>query len=177
MGKRNKPISAEIEQGLRECLLYIPHTGLFVWLKTVHSHAVAGSIAGTISKGGYRVIQFQKIIFRANRLAIFLTTGKWPNGVVDHRDGNKLNDRIDNLRDVTHSVNMRNQHRPHKNTKSGYIGVSLHKVTNKWIAQLNYKDVRKKHIGSYDTPEEAYANYLAAKSAYELRCQNQETTT
>lgn len=164
---RVKPIPFETEQALRECLFYDPETGVFIWLKTIHSHAVIGSYAGSVHKSGYRVIQFQKRLFRANRLAFFFVKGEWPTGVIDHIDCDKSNDRFKNLRDVTHSVNMRNQHKAHKGNTSGYIGVSLHKATNKWIAQLNYKDLKKKHIGLFSTPEDAYAAYLAAKIDYE----------
>lgn len=76
-----------------------------------------------------------------------------------------------NLRDVNHSVNMRNQNIPHKrkHTNSGYIGVSYHKASGKWSATLNYKNVAKKHIGIYDTPEEAYGYYFAAKLDHEWK--------
>lgn len=169
MKNKNSSISREMEDALRQCLSYCPVTGKFIWIKTIHSHAVFASEAGTISKKGYRVIQFQKKLFRGNRLAVFFMTGKWPTGVVDHKNGNKSDDSWNNLRDVNQSQNMRNQHVPHKRNSSGFIGVSYHKVTGKWVAQLNYKDVKKKHIGSFNTPEEAAVAYHNAKAEYERR--------
>lgn len=173
MSKRWKPVPVETEKALREVLCYDPASGLFVWLKTVHSHATMYTFAGTINKKGYRVIQFHKIMFRANRLAIWFTTGKWPESVVDHIDGNKSNDRLKNLRDVTQSINMQNQCKPHKRNKSGYIGVSIQ--NGKYIAQINYKDFGGvKYLGSYDTPEEAHGVYLATKIDYEIELKRRQ---
>lgn len=171
LSKRKTPISPETEQLLREVLHYDPETGEFRWTRTVHSHAVKGSLAGTIGKKGYRIIQLNKRLFSGQQLAMFLTKGKWPEFEVDHINGNKLDNRMVNLRDVNHSVNMRNQNIPHKrkHTNSGYIGVSYHKASGKWSATLNYKNVAKKHIGIYDTPEEAYGYYFAAKLDHEWK--------
>lgn len=73
-----------------------------------------------------------------------------PDGFLpDHKDGNGLNNRMDNLRIATYVQNRANQ--PHRNS-SGYKGVFKHK--NKWMVRM-LKDGRKTCFGNYDTPEEA----------------------
>ncbi len=76
---------------------------------------------------------------------------------IDHIDRNKLNNKIENLREVTKSENMANR-KKHKTNKSGYKGVAYHKASKKWRAsvRINKKDV---WIGCYKTPELAYFHY------------------
>lgn len=83
-----------------------------------------------------------------------------PVEVCDHINGNGLDNRRCNLRLATHSENMRNR-RINKNSASHYKGVTWHKGTRKWRAQIK-KDGNKKHIGYFDTMEAAHAAYVAA---------------
>lgn len=72
---------------------------------------------------------------------------------VDHIDGNSLNNSINNLRWATQQEQLINRQIPSHNT-SGFRGVCFCKLTNKWRANMNI-DKKKKHIGLYDTAEEA----------------------
>jgi hypothetical protein len=74
-------------------------------------------------------------------------------GLVDHRDGNGLNNQRENLRIATHAENMQNR-RIFKNNKSGYKGVFYRQSKGKWVAQI-----RRFHIGYYDDPIEAAKAY------------------
>lgn len=71
----------------------------------------------------------------SHRLAWFLYYGSWPNGVVDHENHNGRDNRIVNLRDVTHAENLRNAKRSKAN-KSGVTGVYWNKVARKWHASI-----------------------------------------
>ena len=71
----------------------------------------------------------------------------------DHRNGNGLDDRTCNLRPATHQENMCNQG-IYKNNTSGVKGVWRHKVNQKWIAQISYKD-KKYSLGSFANKDEA----------------------
>jgi len=84
-----------------------------------------------------------------------------PEGMmVDHINGNTLDNRRSNLRVCTHAENMRNR-KIHKNNKSGFKGVYLDRITGKWKAQI--RNNRKRfYLGSYETPEEASKAYLDA---------------
>ncbi|PFH12876.1 AP2 domain-containing protein [Burkholderia sp. JKS000303] len=79
---------------------------------------------------------------------------------VDHRDGDGLNNQRNNLRPATDAQNMWNSRRPRNNT-SGYKGVSYYTAKRKWCAEISAHSKRKK-LGYFDSPEEAYAAYCRA---------------
>lgn len=75
--------------------------------------------------------------------------------VVDHIDGNSLNNRRNNIRVCTFSENRMNN-LMYKNNQYGHIGVCWypHRGLNKWMAHIAI-DKKKIHLGYYDTYEEA----------------------
>jgi hypothetical protein len=79
---------------------------------------------------------------------------------VDHKDGDGLNNRRDNLRPATKSQNMRNRRMGCNNT-SGFKGVYLHKESGKWVAQIK-SGSKPKYLGIFTSPEEAHAAYCTA---------------
>lgn len=86
-----------------------------------------------------------------------------PEGMqVDHRDGNGLNNRRDNLRKATHSQNTHNARTSNRNT-SGFKGVGWNKAKAKWQARICINGKRKS-LGYHDTPEVAYAAYCKASA-------------
>ena len=82
----------------------------------------------------------------------------------DHIDGNGLNNRRSNLREATSAHNNRNRRISTVNS-SGFKGVSFHKMSSKWQSCI-FVDGRSKHLGLFDTPEEAHAAYCAASAKY-----------
>jgi AP2 domain/HNH endonuclease len=88
-----------------------------------------------------------------------------PDGLrVDHKDGNGLNNRKDNLRPATDQQNSFNSRIPSNNT-SGFKGVSWHKRDHKWRARITFGGKRR-HLGDFNTPEDAHKAY--AKASAEL---------
>ena len=87
-------------------------------------------------------------------------TGEWPKGHVDHINGDKLDNRLENLRDVPPATNFRNRGANRNNT-TGFKGVTYDKRRKKFLAQLKV-DRRHVYVGRFDTAEEAHAAYLAA---------------
>lgn len=85
---------------LLEQLKYDPLTGVFTWLVT-RNRITQGDVAGSVSKEGYRVIRIDGEHHKAHRLAWFYVHGSWPSGIIDHKDGNKDNNKIKNLRDTS----------------------------------------------------------------------------
>lgn len=78
---------------------------------------------------------FSKSI-RAHRLIWALVHGEWPNGEIDHIDGDRANNKLSNLRLVDKSENQRNASRRVDNS-SGVTGVSFSKANNVWVVRIN----------------------------------------
>lgn len=109
-----------------------------------------------ISAKGYRQLMVDKVRKPVHILAFFYMTGRLPKAgmVVDHIDGNPLNNRWNNLREITGGENVRNQ-RLRKTTKSGYTGVHQRK-SGKFMPHIRI-DGKLKTFGCYNTLEEALA--------------------
>lgn len=84
--------------------------------------------------------------------------------VVDHKDGDTLNNKKDNLRICSQSKNMMNK-TIMSNNKSGYKGVHFHKLLGRWVAQIKVND-KVIHLGVFDTPEEAFIERNRAAEKY-----------
>lgn len=83
---------------------------------------------------------------------------------VDHIDGNKLNNRIENLRICTHQQNTFNRKKL-SNKTSIYKGVGFYKRTGRWQARITFN--RKLiHLGMFDDPKEAASAYNIAAKKY-----------
>ena len=81
---------------------------------------------------------------------------------VDHRDGNGLNNRRDNLRVATGQQNRQNT-RTRCDNSSGFKGVAWHKNRGKWLAHIGVGG-RRLHLGYFETPEDAHAAYCNAST-------------
>ncbi len=149
---------------LRELLHYDPETGIFTRrIGCCGLHGKANSIAGTICRGGYVVIQIDRKVYKASRLAWLYMYGVWPKNQIDHKDTNKLNNKFSNLRDVTHSLNQQNVHKARKTNKLGLQGVG--KKPYGFHARITYNKITK-HLGYFPTAELAHAAYLRAKKIF-----------
>lgn len=131
--------------------------------------ALAGTEAGTVmintsSGKKYRIINHCGKIHRAHRIAWLMHYGKWPENQIDHINGNGLDNRINNLRDVVHIENGRNQLMP-KNNTSGVCGVNWCKQTNKWRAEIIVNG-KKKCLGRHDLLSDAASAREAAERLY-----------
>lgn len=144
---------------LKELLDYDPETGVFVW-KVDKGTALKGTHAGTNSLG-YVVIQIDKKIYGAHRLAWLYAHGYLSENDIDHIDRFPSHNWISNLREVSHQCNLRNCGNP-KNNKSGIKGVCWSSCRRKWVAQIV---VARKTIplGRYDTKLEAAKARLKAE--------------
>lgn len=136
-------------------LSYYPDTGDLTWLVSVGS-VKAGTIAGVLDHDGYRSVQYQGKKYRAASIAWYKIHGYWPKGI-DHRDRNRDNNRLSNLREVTHQQNCLNRDR--KLPSSGFRGV--YAKGRKWEARVTH-DGQTERLGVFTTPE-------LASAAYEVR--------
>jgi HNH endonuclease len=129
---------------LRELFSYDPENGLFTRIvKRPWSKFPAGSIAGTKHSNGYVYMQVDGRRYLSHRLAWLFVHGKWP-PEIDHADQNPANNRIPNLRPVSHALNMLNS-RLRVDSRSGVTGVRYLDDCrlNPWQARIkvNGKDI------------------------------------
>lgn len=112
---------------------------------------------GWINAGGYHVVRLNGRDMYVHRIAIFLTYGIWPEAV-DHVNGNKIDNRISNLRIATRQENLFNS-RCRADSKSGVKGVNKH--GKGWRAKIK-RDGKLYFLGTYPTIEEAADAYKRA---------------
>jgi HNH endonuclease len=137
---------------LRDLLQYDPELGTFAWRS---SRSGQKARVGCI-KDGYLVIRLLGRVYRAHRLAWLYAHGHWPAHQIDHIDGDRLNNQLDNLRDVTRAENSQNRDT-----------AGVYRRGNTWRALIGAGGVAHKqtvHLGSFRSKEEARAAYLHAKS-------------
>lgn len=153
--KRSTPLTLSY---LKENIHYDPLTGEFVWLSSRIGRKVR-----KINPNERSRIGIDGKPYLPHRLAWFYMHGEWPSEFIDHIDGNHLNNQLSNLRLASTAENMQNRRRCGRNSASGYLGVSFHRRCRKWQATIRLNNVQN-YLGIYDTPEEAYAVYVAAKA-------------
>ena len=109
-----------VKDEIRNRLIYNPNTGELSWRfrdgMDYFNKNHAGRAVGCVwSKDGYITctlnmeIKGRKITFIVARLCWLLHYGDWPENTIDHIDRNPLNNKIENLRDVTQAENNRNK--------------------------------------------------------------------
>lgn len=152
---------------LREVLTYNPATGIFIWAE---GRPRSGKVAGWVNVHGYRVISISKVEFLAHHLAWLYVYGRLPAQEIDHRNGDRCDNRIDNLRDVTRVTNTQNQRRRRSGAAPNLpFGTTYDKARQKYAAYIGV-DGKTIALGRFPTPEEAEAAYLAAKRLLHSGC-------
>lgn len=125
-----------------------------------------GDAAGNLDNKGYVRIQYSGVRYLRGRIIWEMYNGEIPPGMeIDHKDGNSQNDKLSNLRLVTHVVNSKNRSIRSDNT-TGATGVYFHKPSGRWRARITINGV-KRHLGMFDTIEDAKAARDSIKMRYD----------
>ena len=133
---------------LKELLSYDPETGIFRW-RVTRGKAKVGAVAGSGSGIGYKQITVDGEKYLVHRLAYLYVYGQWPVEQIDHVNGIRSDNRIDNLRVVNRYEQRQNEKRRRTNT-SGVTGVCWDKQNKRWRAEIKVNGKRK-HLGIFKT--------------------------
>ncbi len=154
----------ELSKEIDEYIDYNSDTGLFFWKRDVGRKVKKGTPCGSTCKtNGYVKIRFKGRNMAAHRLAWFIVYGYEPR-VIDHINGVRDDNRIENIRDVTVTENNRN-HKFRSTNTSGYDGVYFRIDRQLWMAQIS-SNGRNIYLGYHDTAEIAHKIRMAALDAY-----------
>lgn len=167
------PLSPEI---LCRMVTYDPESGAFVWLerspelscarlkKSCDIRLIGKPAFNSPDEKGYLKGRILGKCYRAHRVAYAMFHGKWPDGQIDHINGDRSDNRISNLRDVSPLENSRNVKRKADNT-SGVQGVCWSGLHKQWRARASDRG-RRIEIGLFHSLDDAAA--ARAKALREL---------
>lgn len=150
---------------IKRLISYDPKSGLLRWRPRQQSDFAsmssfkawntqfAGREAGSISKTGYVVVSLSGQKMLGHRIAWVIHHGRWPDALMDHVNGLRADNRINNLREATPAQNAQNQRR-HKSNKSGVCGVTWHKKTKRWQVRIGSAN-KSLHVGYFSDLQSA----------------------
>lgn len=164
---------------LRQLLRYEPDTGLLFWRPrparmfpdtfcggaetacACWNNRYSGKEALiSYSRKGYKHGKVQARGLLAHRVAYAIYNGAWPDGEIDHMNGDKADNRIGNLRVASRIENNRNR-KSHSGGSSKYCGVNWKAAARKWVAAIRI-DGKRLHLGYFTDELEAARAYDAA---------------
>jgi hypothetical protein len=153
---------------LRQLVEYDPETGKLTWKPRAgnprFNNRLAGKPAFAQPSDGYLTGHINRKNYKAHRIAWAVAYGEWPNGDLDHINGDRSDNRIENLRVVDVAENARNLRLSRLNT-SGVTGVSWFARDSKWWAKITVSR-RVIHLGFFNNLSDAAAARRAAELAY-----------
>jgi hypothetical protein len=143
---------------------YFGHTeGVLFWKKSTGPRAIVGEKIQTLSSHGYVALTFMGKAYKAHQIIFLLHHGYIPTEI-DHINNIRSDNRIENLRPVSRSMNCANQS-IQKRSASGYKGVTKVERLKKWRARIKHLQ-NEIYLGLFDTAEAAAEAYN--KKAAEL---------
>lgn len=142
-------------------IVYYDNGKLFWKIKpSPRSHKNIGDEAGDFD-GKYWRVRYKNTKQRRHRIVYFLHTGKWP-PLIDHINRDKLDDRVENLREGDYELNSHNS--VFNRGKVSFRGVHLH-TNGRYRSQFHFNKKRVE-LGLFDTAEEASEAYQKCKQVY-----------
>ena len=154
---------------LRNLIHYDSESGQMVWRPRSDNLSFTTRWAGkrvfTSDNGkGYKTALVMGRRLTAHRVAYAIFYGRAPRGEIDHINGVREDNRIQNLRDVPAAINRRNSARSSRNV-SGVTGVSWKKAYSKWQACFQV-DGKQIHLGYFSRKEDAIQTLLRERAKY-----------
>lgn len=140
---------------LKNLVNYDPGSGIVTW--KARPRVRAGKIVGSIHSAGYLEARIGGCRVYLHRVGWALMTGTWPDGQIDHINGDRNDNRWSNLRlaDQQHnSANMKKR----ANNKCGWKGVV--RRSNRWLAYIHIGG-KTHYLGTFSHAVEAHNAYVA----------------
>jgi hypothetical protein len=156
----------DIEE-MRRLFCYDEDTGQIIRAADADDCYKNGGKCGTKSRQGYIVLGVKGKLYGAHRVVWAMFYGEQPTGQIDHINGIRSDNRIENLRDVPRHMNQQNQRKASKANKLGLLGVS--QSGNGFVAVI-HKAGKQKYLGIFPTKDEAHQAYLSAKREIHEGC-------
>lgn len=141
---------------LRSRIMVNSDTGEIFWVST-------GRPAGSRRPDGYIRLNVSGATVMAHRAIWAWVNGAWPRLFLDHIDGNRQNNSISNLREVTEAESQKNLG-VYKTNKSGFPGVYWSKANSRWMATVQINR-RRVYVGCFVSAHEAFEARLKAQMA------------
>ena len=155
MAKRKDLKATITAEWVREHIVYVPETGVFLWRKPGQGRTM-NRVLGTKNWDGYTVIKVNQVSCYAHRVAWLYVHGEWPKGHLDHIDRNRANNAISNLRLATASQNAARRPIAHKIAPSR----GVFPQGPGFVARIHHAGKRH-YLGYFSTLEAAKAAYDA----------------
>ena len=163
---------------LRKVLAYDPDAGILTWLPRPREHFKTdiawlrwntqkpGKVAFSYiqKRGGYAVGNLDGMSYYAHRIIWAHIHGSVSDMEIDHINGDRSDNRLQNLRAVSRLQNTQNR-KVRAESKSGVCGVEWHQQCRKWKAYIN-ANKRRVYLGVYVNLEDAIAARKAAEVKY-----------
>jgi len=140
--------------------------GHLYWKTKPRNSAKIGDKVGSLDSKGYVVLKLNNLPYKMHRIIwVYHYDTISSNLQIDHIDGNKANNKIENLRLATNSQNNFNNKRAYGNSKSNILGVHWCKTKRKWVSQIR-KNNKSIHLGYFVNQEDAVAVRREAELQY-----------
>lgn len=123
------------------------------------------SIAGSVNSEGYRHIEIEGKKYKAHRIIWLYVYGVMPEREIDHINRQKLDNRIENLRESNRQINSRNRSAG-SNSLTGVRGVYWQANCKKWVSVIGVGNGKRVTLGYYNDIEEAISMRLTAECHY-----------
>jgi hypothetical protein len=151
--------------------LFEYHSNGVITSKYAKSNRRIGAIVGVKNRYGYLAAKLNRKTYYVHRLIWTICNGSIPEGFdIDHINGNRSDNRIENLRLVTTQGNNQNLQSSKAHSKTKLLGACFHKATKKFIAQITTNG-KYEYLGLFDTAIEAHNVYLKRKREIHETCQ------